>query len=216
MSRCLYIGVTVFVHSGDHTSFTKLKLPSGLQLWVEERMPLATSTDHGNNLQTVQLAIKKNQVPAASHESRRPPPKPLTRRIYNRCLDLLTRSDPAEGDPGPPAALRRHLPAQPARPEGERPHGRAHPPAPRRAAVAVGADQEGDGEAPHPPQRGPRGPAVLLRRRRGRGLDERTGAVHDVRGEGQGEAGGSEVRDGDLRWRKYSDPSLSKSTNIRQ
>lgn len=25
-------------------------------------MPLATSTDHGHNLQTVQLLIKKNQV----------------------------------------------------------------------------------------------------------------------------------------------------------
>lgn len=32
------------------------------QLWVEERMPLAASTDHGHNLQTVQLLIKKNQV----------------------------------------------------------------------------------------------------------------------------------------------------------
>ncbi|XP_062320149.1 spectrin beta chain, non-erythrocytic 1 isoform X1 [Osmerus eperlanus] len=31
-------------------------------LWVEERMALATSTDHGNNLQTVQLLIKKNQT----------------------------------------------------------------------------------------------------------------------------------------------------------
>uniref|UniRef100_A0AAX7TJ82 Spectrin beta chain n=1 Tax=Astatotilapia calliptera TaxID=8154 RepID=A0AAX7TJ82_ASTCA len=31
-------------------------------LWVEERMPLATSTDHGHNLQTVQLLIKKNQT----------------------------------------------------------------------------------------------------------------------------------------------------------
>lgn len=33
-----------------------------VQLWVEERLPLATSTDHGHNLQTVQLLIKKNQV----------------------------------------------------------------------------------------------------------------------------------------------------------
>ncbi|XP_061600718.1 LOW QUALITY PROTEIN: spectrin beta chain, non-erythrocytic 1-like [Cololabis saira] len=31
-------------------------------LWVEERMPLAASTDHGHNLQTVQLLIKKNQT----------------------------------------------------------------------------------------------------------------------------------------------------------
>lgn len=32
------------------------------QLWVQERMPVAMSTDHGHNLQTVQLLIKKNQV----------------------------------------------------------------------------------------------------------------------------------------------------------
>ncbi|XP_075330315.1 spectrin beta chain, non-erythrocytic 1-like isoform X2 [Odontesthes bonariensis] len=31
-------------------------------LWVEERMLLATSTDHGHNLQTVQMLIKKNQT----------------------------------------------------------------------------------------------------------------------------------------------------------
>lgn len=33
-----------------------------LQLWVKERMPLASSTDHGKDLPTVQLLIKKNQV----------------------------------------------------------------------------------------------------------------------------------------------------------
>lgn len=32
------------------------------QLWVKERMPLADSTDHGKDLPTVQLLIKKNQV----------------------------------------------------------------------------------------------------------------------------------------------------------
>lgn len=32
------------------------------QLWVKERMPLATSTDHGKDLPSVQLLIKKNQV----------------------------------------------------------------------------------------------------------------------------------------------------------
>uniref|UniRef100_A0AAQ6IQE6 Spectrin beta chain n=1 Tax=Anabas testudineus TaxID=64144 RepID=A0AAQ6IQE6_ANATE len=31
-------------------------------LWVQERMPVAMSTDHGHNLQTVQLLIKKNQT----------------------------------------------------------------------------------------------------------------------------------------------------------
>lgn len=38
------------------------------QLWVKERMPLASSTDHGKDLPTVQLLIKKNQVQL-------PPPK---------------------------------------------------------------------------------------------------------------------------------------------
>jgi len=32
------------------------------QLWVKERMPLATSIDHGKDLPTVQMLIKKNQV----------------------------------------------------------------------------------------------------------------------------------------------------------
>lgn len=32
------------------------------QLWVQERMAVATSTEHGHNLQTVQLLMKKNQV----------------------------------------------------------------------------------------------------------------------------------------------------------
>uniref|UniRef100_A0A452QU50 Spectrin beta chain, erythrocytic n=1 Tax=Ursus americanus TaxID=9643 RepID=A0A452QU50_URSAM len=33
-----------------------------LQLWVEERLPLAQSADYGTNLQTVQLLMKKNQT----------------------------------------------------------------------------------------------------------------------------------------------------------
>lgn len=32
------------------------------QLWIEERMPLAMSQEHGHNLQTVQMLLKKNQV----------------------------------------------------------------------------------------------------------------------------------------------------------
>uniref|UniRef100_A0A8C4YED8 Spectrin beta chain n=1 Tax=Gopherus evgoodei TaxID=1825980 RepID=A0A8C4YED8_9SAUR len=35
---------------------------SVLQLWVQERLPLAKSTDHGTNLQTVQILMKKNQT----------------------------------------------------------------------------------------------------------------------------------------------------------
>lgn len=38
---------------------------SVFQLWVQERMAVATSTEHGHNLQTVQLLIKKNQVSPA-------------------------------------------------------------------------------------------------------------------------------------------------------
>lgn len=37
-----------------------------LQLWVEERLPLAQSADYGSNLQTVQLFMKKNQVSLTS------------------------------------------------------------------------------------------------------------------------------------------------------
>lgn len=37
-----------------------------LQLWVEERLPLAQSADYGTNLQTVQLFMKKNQVSVIS------------------------------------------------------------------------------------------------------------------------------------------------------
>ncbi|KAM9777423.1 spectrin beta chain, erythrocytic [Neosynchiropus ocellatus] len=41
-------------------------------LWVEERMPLATSQEHGHNLQTVQLLLKKNQTLQKEVEGHRP------------------------------------------------------------------------------------------------------------------------------------------------
>ncbi|XP_048842774.1 spectrin beta chain, non-erythrocytic 1-like isoform X2 [Brienomyrus brachyistius] len=50
-------------------------------LWVEERMPLATSRDHGNNLQTVQLLIKKNQTLQKEIQGHQP-----------RCGDIFERS----------------------------------------------------------------------------------------------------------------------------
>uniref|UniRef100_A0A673NJF8 Spectrin beta chain, non-erythrocytic 1-like n=1 Tax=Sinocyclocheilus rhinocerous TaxID=307959 RepID=A0A673NJF8_9TELE len=50
-------------------------------LWVEERMPLATSTDHGHNLQTVQLLIKKNQTLQKEIQGHQP-----------RCDDIFERS----------------------------------------------------------------------------------------------------------------------------
>lgn len=43
-------------------TFFNCLIPSSLQLWVKERMPMAVSTDHGKDLPTVQLLIKKNQV----------------------------------------------------------------------------------------------------------------------------------------------------------
>lgn len=40
--------------------------PAAPQLWVQDRLPLATQQDLGSNLQSVQQLIKKNQVrPAA-------------------------------------------------------------------------------------------------------------------------------------------------------
>lgn len=38
------------------------------QLWVQERMAVAMSTEHGHNLQTVQLLMKKNQVRFHLHQ----------------------------------------------------------------------------------------------------------------------------------------------------
>ncbi|KAL1006210.1 hypothetical protein UPYG_G00069280 [Umbra pygmaea] len=51
-------------------------------LWVEERMPIATSTDHGHNLQTVQLLIKKNQTLQKEIQGHQP-----------RCDDIFERSE---------------------------------------------------------------------------------------------------------------------------
>ncbi|XP_031435870.1 spectrin beta chain, erythrocytic isoform X2 [Clupea harengus] len=41
-------------------------------LWVEERLPLATSQEHGNNLQSVQLLMKKNQTLQKEIEGHQP------------------------------------------------------------------------------------------------------------------------------------------------
>lgn len=45
-----------------YCELTILSVRCFCQLWVKERMPLAASTDHGKDLPTVQLLIKKNQV----------------------------------------------------------------------------------------------------------------------------------------------------------
>uniref|UniRef100_A0A1A8RAE1 Spectrin beta chain n=1 Tax=Nothobranchius rachovii TaxID=451742 RepID=A0A1A8RAE1_9TELE len=56
-------------------------------LWVEERMALASSTDHGHNLQTVQLLIKKNQTLQKEIQGHQP-----------RIDDILERSQNLQQD----------------------------------------------------------------------------------------------------------------------
>ncbi|KAM9345248.1 spectrin beta chain, non-erythrocytic 1 isoform 1-T1 [Symphorus nematophorus] len=63
-------------------------------LWVEERMPLATSTDHGHNLQTVQLLIKKNQTLQKEIQGHQP-----------RYDDIFERSQHVLREDSPTAAL---------------------------------------------------------------------------------------------------------------
>lgn len=37
-------------------------IPLRLKLWVQERLPMAMSQEHGSTLQAVQQLMKKNQV----------------------------------------------------------------------------------------------------------------------------------------------------------
>ncbi|XP_054431417.1 spectrin beta chain, non-erythrocytic 1 isoform X1 [Pteronotus mesoamericanus] len=57
-------------------------------LWVGERMPLATSTDHGHNLQTVQLLIKKNQTLQKEIQGH----QPRIDDIFERSQNIVTDS----------------------------------------------------------------------------------------------------------------------------
>ncbi|XP_025057358.1 spectrin beta chain, non-erythrocytic 1 isoform X1 [Alligator sinensis] len=59
-------------------------------LWVGERMPIATSTDHGHNLQTVQLLIKKNQTLQKEIQGH----QPRIDDIFERSQNILTDSSP--------------------------------------------------------------------------------------------------------------------------
>lgn len=80
------------------------------QLWVQERMAVATSAEHGHNLQTVQLLIKKNQV-RSSESSIRLQTDSINSLVIrlssiNNWFVLSSPSDSAEGDPGPSASYR--------------------------------------------------------------------------------------------------------------
>uniref|UniRef100_A0A8C7WH85 Spectrin beta chain n=1 Tax=Oncorhynchus mykiss TaxID=8022 RepID=A0A8C7WH85_ONCMY len=68
-------------------------------LWVEERMPIATSTEHGHNLQTVQLLIKKNQTLQKEIQGH----QPRFDDIFERSESLLME-DSLAGE-----AIRQHL-----------------------------------------------------------------------------------------------------------
>ncbi|MCI4394935.1 hypothetical protein PGIGA_G00174620 [Pangasianodon gigas] len=59
-------------------------------LWVEERMPMATSTEHGNNLQTVQLLIKKNQTLQKEIQGH----QPRYDDIFERSMHILKDNSP--------------------------------------------------------------------------------------------------------------------------
>uniref|UniRef100_A0A667WU90 Spectrin beta chain n=1 Tax=Myripristis murdjan TaxID=586833 RepID=A0A667WU90_9TELE len=58
-------------------------------LWVKERMPLATSTDHGKDLPTVQLLIKKNQTLQKEIQGHQPRIDDIHRREKTRCVIVL-------------------------------------------------------------------------------------------------------------------------------
>ncbi|XP_038665952.1 spectrin beta chain, non-erythrocytic 1 isoform X1 [Scyliorhinus canicula] len=60
-------------------------------LWAEERMPLATSTDHGHNLQTVQMLIKKNQTLQKEIQGH----KPRIDDIFERSQSMVTADSPS-------------------------------------------------------------------------------------------------------------------------
>ncbi|XP_074019070.1 spectrin beta chain, non-erythrocytic 1 [Numenius arquata] len=59
-------------------------------LWVGERMPIATSTDHGHNLQTVQLLIKKNQTLQKEIQGH----QPRIDDIFERSQNIITEGSP--------------------------------------------------------------------------------------------------------------------------
>ncbi|XP_058881493.1 spectrin beta chain, non-erythrocytic 1 isoform X1 [Acipenser ruthenus] len=59
-------------------------------LWVEERMAIATSTDHGHNLQTVQLLIKKNQTLQKEIQGH----QPRIDDIFERSQNILSDGSP--------------------------------------------------------------------------------------------------------------------------
>ncbi|XP_053365355.1 spectrin beta chain, erythrocytic isoform X1 [Clarias gariepinus] len=67
-------------------------------LWLEERLPMAKSQDHGNNLQTVQLLLKKNQTLQKEIDGHQPRVDELLQRGQGM-MEAEERSPKAEDIP---------------------------------------------------------------------------------------------------------------------
>uniref|UniRef100_A0A3B5LRC2 Uncharacterized protein n=1 Tax=Xiphophorus couchianus TaxID=32473 RepID=A0A3B5LRC2_9TELE len=62
-------------------------------LWAQERMPVATSTEHGHNLQTVQLLIKKNQTLQKEIQGHQPRINDILERSRSLLQDKSSNTD---------------------------------------------------------------------------------------------------------------------------
>uniref|UniRef100_A0A1A7Y081 Spectrin beta chain n=1 Tax=Iconisemion striatum TaxID=60296 RepID=A0A1A7Y081_9TELE len=62
-------------------------------LWAQERIPVARSTDHGHNLQTVQLLIKKNQTLQKEIQGHQPRIDDILERSQNLQQDESSNTD---------------------------------------------------------------------------------------------------------------------------
>ncbi|XP_034050754.1 spectrin beta chain, erythrocytic isoform X1 [Thalassophryne amazonica] len=66
-------------------------------LWIEERMPLATSQEHGHNLQTVQMLLKKNQSLQREIEGHQPRIEEMLNRGWRMGTAASTGGKPEAG-----------------------------------------------------------------------------------------------------------------------
>uniref|UniRef100_A0A3Q2FLU7 Spectrin beta, non-erythrocytic 1 n=1 Tax=Cyprinodon variegatus TaxID=28743 RepID=A0A3Q2FLU7_CYPVA len=62
-------------------------------LWAQERIPVATSKDHGHNLQTVQLLIKKNQTLQKEIQGHQPRINDIMERSQSLLQDKSSNAD---------------------------------------------------------------------------------------------------------------------------
>lgn len=99
----------------------------------------------------------------------------------------VTSLDSSKGDPGSPATLWWHFWEEHTYLKGQQSCQCNNPPAVRWAKAALALDPGGSGKTPQTPRGSAQSPAILLWCSGGWGMDERAGAVHDVRRKGKGE-----------------------------